>query len=62
MIPTEKLRFIERSIPVSNDQGFGVIAKKVNILQQFWLPSGEDYDTWLKVKDGEWRDVPLEKE
>jgi hypothetical protein len=60
MIPTEKLRFIERIVPTP-DYGENT-GKNVRILQQFWLPSNEDYEKWLKVKDGEWRDVPLEKE
>ena len=61
MTPTMKLRFIQRDSYSRNGEVFSHPHKET-ILQQFWLPSGEDYDTWLKVKDGEWRDVPLEQE
>lgn len=78
MIPTMKLRFVERTIhePVDNVYGgHGVAITKTvkrNVLQQWWR---EEPDVALMVyrKDmegnvlppllkGEWRDVPLEKD
>lgn len=63
ILPTNKLRFVEREIivPIGQDlQGNSYFARreKVKILQQFW-----DYEDngWLQP-DGEWRDVPLEVE
>lgn len=61
MIPTPKLRFIERPVVIGYDGG-GAIAKSVRILQQLWIPDNDTYEEWLKNKDGVWRDVPLEKE
>ena len=63
MKPTNKLRFVERLVPITENTG-----TRVRILQQWWeqssmgevnlgfgsFPVGE-------VK-GEWRDVPIEKE
>lgn len=60
MTPTPKLRFVERVIPAP-EHGEG-IGKKVRILQQLWMPTDEPYEEWLKIKDGAWLDVPLEKE
>ena len=60
MSPTNKLRFVERVVPVTDDFG-----KTVRVLQQWWtatptmnigfgeMPIGKE--------QGEWRDVPLEK-
>jgi hypothetical protein len=66
MTPTNKLRFVERTVPINECTG-----KWVPILQQWW----EDKNVMLAVhitdKDGntlpsptcgEWRDVPLEEE
>ena len=72
MTPTPQLRFVERDtgtfeqydVKVTERHGTEVCyrPKTIRVLQQFWLPSDEPYEEWLKVKDGEWRDVPLEKE
>lgn len=59
MTPTPKLRFVERVIAVPATDGEG---RTVRVLQQLWMPSYEPYSEWLKVKDGQWRDVPLEQE
>ena len=61
MTPTTKLRFIERDSYSHNGEHFRE-PHKVRILQQFWMPSDETYEDWLKVKNGEWRDIPLEDE
>jgi len=66
MTPTNKLRFVERLVPINETTG-----KRVRILQQWW----EDKNVMLTVhitdKDGntlpspicgEWRDVPVEEE
>jgi len=46
MIPTSKLRFVERNLGYT----------KIRVLQQWW----QDVD--FDPSSGEWRDVPLEKE
>lgn len=61
MTPTPKLRFVERESHSRNGEHF-VMPIKIRVLQQLWMPTNEPYEEWLKVKDGEWRDVPLEKE
>ena len=52
MIPTPKLRFVERGVPAP-EHGENVY-KTVRILQQWW-----DFETF--AGEGEWRDVPLEE-
>ncbi len=54
MTPTPRLRFVERSIPASAEDGEG---RKVRVLQQWYA-----YDIEYPTEKGEWRDVPLEKE
>ncbi len=58
MKPTNKLRFVERGVPAP-EYGEGVV-KIVRILQQRWeLENGtEKYN----AENGEWRDIPIEKE
>ena len=64
MTPTPKLRFVERTVPLTNTTG-----KIVHVLQQWWEGSsmGTINLVWTgempigEVK-GEWRDVPLETE
>lgn len=63
MKPTNKLRFIERSISIDEKPGVA-IGKSVRILQQWWCPfrtfsDGYGYQT-VELVGGEWRDVPLE--
>ena len=58
MTPTPKLRFVERVIAVPATDGEG---RTVRILQQWW----EDilwFNHSTQQFNGEWRDVPLEKE
>jgi hypothetical protein len=62
MTPTAKLRFVERDAHISNPQGFGMIAKTIIVLQQWWgTDDATDNEIRLEL-NGEWRDVPLEKE
>ena len=61
MKPTEQLRFVERDSYSHNGEHFAT-PHKIRVLQQLWIPTNEPYEEWLKVKDGEWRDVPLENE
>ena len=61
MIPTPKLRFVERDSYSKNGEHF-VQPFKVRVLQQLWIPDNDTYEEWLKTKDGVWRDVPLETE
>jgi hypothetical protein len=74
MTPTTKLRFVEREVKTIT----GVLltpsgavnqysAKTVRILQQWWEKSltinlGWTGDMPLRKAEGEWRDVPIEKE
>ena len=64
MIPTSRLRFVERlvSVPVQGD--FVVTYKTVRILQQWWEKDIASQYTAAIAGDssGEWRDVPLEEE
>ena len=56
MTPTPKLRFVEREMYISQPQTPNVAEKKVvRILQQWW-----EHTQWNA--EGEWRDVPIEKE
>jgi hypothetical protein len=62
MIPTPKLRFVERDVFI-----FVATPKTVRILQQWWEKSltinlGWTGDMPLRKAEGEWRDVPIEKE
>ena len=60
MTPTNKLRFVERVVPVTEEFG-----KTVHVLQQWWAPFRTFYDGYgyqtVEQEGGEWRDVPLEK-
>ena len=55
MSPTNKLRFVMRTEPLTDD-----IGTTVRVLQQWWEPDIYDEDELLK-SGGEWRDIPLEK-
>jgi hypothetical protein len=65
MKPTEKLRFIERKVPMHpfyKDASTGGTAYHVyRVLQQWWEQKQWAHDDWIIV-GGEWRDVPLEQE
>ena len=69
MTPTPKLRFVERQVyvnqPILDAYGNeGMVSKlvKKTILQQWWQVEDIAYAWHTNVPDGEWRDVPLEKE
>ena len=57
MTPTSKLRFVERDSYSHNGEHF-VTPHKVCILQQWWAIERAGQIT----PQGEWRDIPLEKE
>lgn len=52
MTPTPKLRFVAR---INGTQ-------IVKVLQQWWVPNGSTANEIRFELNGEWRDVPLEKE
>lgn len=68
MIPTNKLRFVERFVNVNTDPKTGIsTGHAVKILQQWWEESmtinlGWTGDMPIGQTKGEWRDVPLEAE
>lgn len=69
MIPTSKLRFVERTVELSpfymtvNEKGETTRgAHTYRVLQQWWADTDEVFDTVTKDIRGEWRDVPLESE
>lgn len=53
MYPTPRLRFVERNI---DQTGFEIV-KTIRVLQQWFA-----YDIKYPIANGEWKDVPLEKE
>jgi hypothetical protein len=55
MTPTNRLRFVERTIGEPNSESYWV---KVRVLQQWW----EDKESSRFEPTGEWRDVPLAEE
>lgn len=69
MTPTPKLRFVERKVYVNKparnvygDEGTVSELVKKTILQQWWEPERNIIDMVAGKTQGEWRDVPLEKE
>jgi hypothetical protein len=61
MIPTNKLRFVERDEIVVQHPAPPIFTRTVRILQQWWESSAHDVH-WVNGAPGEWRDVPVEKE
>ena len=55
MTPTNKMRFVERSVPAP-EHGPN-IARLVRVLQQWF-----EYDIKYPTKQGEWKDVPCVQE
>ncbi len=53
MIPTPKLRFVERNVAIDEKTG-----ARIRVLQQWWAIERDGQVT----PTGEWRDVSLEKE
>lgn len=63
MTPTNKLRFVERTRP---DYPGALTGRIIHVLQQWWegvasVEMGGSGSVYRKI-EGEWRDVPLEKE
>ena len=61
MTPTPKLRFVERESHSRNGEHF-VMPLKIRVLQQWWETERNIIDMVAGKTQGEWRDVPLEKE
>jgi hypothetical protein len=59
MLPTVRLRFIERVVPAL-EYGENV-GKTVRILQQWWNNQKLTDDGFRPTEGGEWRDVPTEE-
>jgi hypothetical protein len=60
MKPTPKLRFVERYMPTPDlGENIGI---PVRILQQWWASDPDNETDFMLKANGEWRDVPLEKE
>jgi hypothetical protein len=55
LAPTARLRFVERTVEREGKKS----ATTVRILQQFWAL---DVPSYMRGKEGQWRDVPLEVE
>jgi len=58
MTPTPKLRFVERK-DFTEDLAN---PRTLRILQQWWEPERNIIDMVVGKTQGEWRDIPLEKE
>jgi hypothetical protein len=54
VVPTNKLRFVERDSYSKNGEHF-THPHKVRILQQWWAST-------TKYGSGQWRDIPIEQE
>jgi hypothetical protein len=68
MKPTAKLRFLERELTfptgtITIPDGFPVVGRQTfRVLQQWWEVDDLTDAVRNKIVDGEWRDIPLEKE
>jgi len=63
MTPTSRLRFVERTVQVPFEDYKNVTESKiVPILQQWWELEQNIIDRAAGKTQGEWRDVPIEKE
>jgi hypothetical protein len=69
MKPTPQLRFVERTVfvtePARNYYGNGGVIStpiKKMILQQWWAADPDSETDFMLKVNGEWFDVPLEKE
>jgi hypothetical protein len=62
MTPTTRFRYIERETRIYICDGIARIEQH-KILQQWWEPERNIIDAVAEKKmQGEWRDIPLEKE
>lgn len=66
MKPTNKLRFVERTIKRNIMDGDRVVIKdsivQVRILQQWWGTDPDCEEDFMTQVNGGWRDVPIEEE
>ena len=67
MTPTHKLRFVERFKQIATDNEGNAYGPTIRVLQQWWEDSDPELVSELNGTktfrvDGEWRDVPVEKE
>jgi len=61
MNPTPRLRFVEREMIFTVNESSGkTYSQTIRVLQQWWVVKIND--DILANNNGEWRDVPLEKE
>ena len=60
MRPTAHLRFVERVELM--DPGPPATGRAVKVLQQWWASYPDDETDFVLQVNGEWRDIPLEKE
>ncbi len=58
MTPTPRLRFVERQHGYKSMSSGEFIGNTVHVLQQWWQVAS----TGQITTNGEWRDVPVEKE
>ena len=61
MKPTTRFRYIERDSYEHNGEHF-THPHRVRILQQWWSADPNNLIDWLHRANGEWSDIPLEKE
>lgn len=61
MKPTARLRFVEREVRIPIREGIAR-CEHHKFLQQWWAFDPDSYTDWITKTNGEWRDVPLEKE
>jgi len=61
MKPTPKLRYVEREVRIPICEGMAR-CEQHKFLQQWWSPEGATSNEIKLELNGEWRDVPLEKE
>jgi hypothetical protein len=65
MLPTMRLRFVKRVIPIRefnepHDHRVSV-GREVTVLQQWWNKQKLTDDGFRPIEGGEWRDVPTEE-
>jgi hypothetical protein len=60
MIPTPRLRFVERVV-LAPEHG-NDICKTIRILQQWWAIDPNDEDDFIQRVNGYWQDITLENE
>ena len=63
MLPTMRLRFVKRFVPIRDEphDPNGTMGRSVMILQQWWNKQKLTDDGFRPIEGGEWRDVPTEE-